>query len=119
MRASKTGVAVLLFALAACGGEDQAGPTEVAVDNAGSASIDATISDGQVKLVFDAVAAGTTSTFKTASFASLSGLTVTVRSEMASVDLSEGRRNVVKIGADGKVVGVTAEQATTTSSEGW
>jgi hypothetical protein len=115
MRALKTCTAVLLFALVACGGGDQAVPTEVAVKNGGSASIDATISDGKAKLVFNAVAAGTTSSFKTASFASLSALTVTVQTQTSSADISEGMRNVVTIGADGKVEGVITELAPTSS----
>jgi hypothetical protein len=117
---SMTWVAVVLVGLLACGGEDEGDPTTVAVTNDGSASIDATLSDGETELSFHGVAAGTTSTFQTASFSSLSSLTMTVAGESSSVDLTEGLQNVVVIDADGKVKAVTAQApASSGGGDGW
>ena len=110
-------VAAVLLALASCGSEED--ETQVAVRNGGSASIDVTIGDGSDELAFTGVAPGTTSSFKTASFGSLSGLTVTVGTQQSDVDLTEGRRNVVDVGADGKVTGVVAQQGGSSEGGGW
>lgn len=98
-------VALVLFVLAACAGDAEE-DTEVAVSNAGTASIDAVVSDGETELRFVSVAANTTSTFQTATFGSLSGLTVSVGNVSSTIALTEGRGNVVNIGADGRVSGV-------------
>jgi hypothetical protein len=101
--AALVGVALLL---AACGKEESSTPTEVAVKNDGTASIDAKVSDGDTELSFANVAAGTTSSFQTASFGALSALTVTVGTQSSTVDLGSGMRNVIEIGADAKVARV-------------
>ena len=89
--------------LAACGKEESSTPTQVAVKNGGTASIDAKVSDGDTELSFDGVAAGTTSSFQTADFGALSALTVTVGTTNSTVDLGSGMRNVIEVGADAKV----------------
>ena len=109
-------VALVLLGLAACSSEED--ETQVAVRNNGAASIDATVSDGDSELSFQAVAAGTTSTFQTATFGALSGLTVSVGSATSTISLTEGKSNVVDIGADGKVSGVSAAVNSGSASEG-
>jgi hypothetical protein len=98
-------VVLVLVVLAACAG-DAGDETEVAVSNAGTASIDAVVSDGETELRFMGVAANTTSTFQAATFGSLSALTVSVGNVTSMIALTEGRSNVVNIGADGRVSGV-------------
>ena len=110
-------VALVLYVLAACAG-DAEDETEIAVSNAGTASIDAEVSDGEAKLRFEGVAANTTSSFQVASFGTLSGLTVSVGSVTSTISLTEGSGNVVSIGADGKVSGVVLRASTGIESGG-
>ena len=110
-------VALVLFVLAACAG-DAEDETEVAVSNAGTASIDAVVSDGEAELSFASVAANTTSSFQVANFGSLSGLTVSVGNVTSTISLTEGRSNVVNVGADGKVSGVVVRVSTGSESGG-
>ena len=93
-------VVLVLLVFAGCG-SDEAGDTQVAVSNGGTASIDAVVSDG------DTVAASTTSSFQLAAFGSVSALTVSVGNVTSTANLTEGRSNVINIGADGKVSGVS------------
>jgi UDP-N-acetylmuramyl pentapeptide phosphotransferase/UDP-N-acetylglucosamine-1-phosphate transferase len=97
-------VALVLLVFASCGSEED--ETQIAVKNSGMASISAAVSDGHTELRFDGVPAAATSPFQTATFGSPSGLTVSVASATSMIALTEGARNVVDIGADGKVVGV-------------
>ena len=123
-RQATSWAALVLVVIAACGGEeaDDAAATQVAVTNEGSASIDATLSDGETELSFEGIAAGTTSGFQTASFDSLAQLTVTVGSATSRVDLGEGLLNVVSIGQGGEVSGVAATAPPSSGGgqdEGW
>jgi hypothetical protein len=98
------GIALVMLVLVSCSSEED--ETQLAVRNSGAASVSAAVSDGDTELRFDGVAAGTTSTFQTAVFGSLSGLTVRVGNVTSSIGLTEGERNVVDLGADGKVSSV-------------
>jgi hypothetical protein len=110
-------VLLWLIILAACAGEDDV--TEVAIHNLGTGPIDATVSDGKAPLEFAGVAAGTTSTFQTASFASLSGIMVSVGSVTSTTALTAAARNVVDIAADGKVAGVRVQVVAGGSQAAW
>lgn len=116
-----TFAAAMWVVLAACGDEAGDAQTQLAVRNGGSASIDATVSDGETELSFTGIAAGTTSNFQTATFGSLSALTVTVGTQTSSAELSEGEQNVVHVGADGKVERVvhTPAPAGGGNDDGW
>lgn len=107
-------VSLLLLLVTACATEET--DTQVAVKNQGSNSIDATISDGKTELEFMAVAAGTASMFQVATFGSLSALTVQVGDVSSTIELSEGKFNLVAVSPDSKVadVSVVAVSATTT-----
>lgn len=95
----------MLIALAACG-DDAA--TEVAIKNGSKADIDVIMSDGQTDLMFQGVAPGTTTSFKTVSFSTLTGLMVKVGAETSTANLTDGMLNVVTIGEDNKVKSVMA-----------
>ena len=120
-RSTKWAALVVVVAFAACGKESDDGATVVAINNGGTASVDAVISDGDTELTFDDVAPGTTSGFQTASFASLSALTVTVGSTTSNADLNAGARNVVNLGADGRVDRVVTQAAPSSGGgdDGW
>ena len=109
MRMITCAAMVVLVGLVACGKEESATPTQVAINNTGTASINAKVSDGDTEMSFASVAAGTTSSFQTAHFGALSALTVTVGTQTSTVDLGSGVRNVIKVGADAKVAGVEHE----------
>ena len=111
------GIALALHVLTACAGDAQ-DETEIAVSNAGTASIDAVVSDGDAELRFAGVAASTTSNFQVADFGSLSGLTVSVGSVKSTISLTEGSGNVVNIGADGKVSSVVVRASIGSESGG-
>jgi hypothetical protein len=106
-----------LIILAACASEDVA--AEVAIHNLGTDPIDATVSDGKAPLEFAGVAAGTTSTFQTVSFASLSGIMVSVGSVTSTTTLTAAARNVVDVAADGKVSGVRVQVIAGGSQAAW
>ena len=98
-------VVLVLLVFAGCG-SDEAGDTQVAVSNGGTASI-------------DAVAASTTSSFQLAAFGSVSALTVSVGNVTSTANLTEGRSNVINIGADGKVSGVSVPVSSGSEGGGW
>jgi hypothetical protein len=110
-------VLLWLIVLAACASEDAA--TEVAIHNLGTSPIDATVSDGKAPLEFAGVAAGTTSTFQTASFASLSGIMVSVGSVTSTTALTAAARNVVDVAADGTVGVVHVQVIASGSQAAW
>lgn len=109
---------VLLLGIATCASEGE-GETRVAVRNGGAASIDAAVSDGDTELLFEGVAAGTTSIFQSAPFGSLSGLMVSVGSATSTIDLRAGESNIVDIGVDGKVTNVTVAVPVASEGGGW
>ena len=111
-------VVLVLLVFAGCG-SDEAGDTQVAVSNGGTASIDAVVSDGDMELRFDAVAASATSSFQLAAFGSVSALTVSVGNVTSTANLTEGRSNVINIGADGKVSGVSVPVSSGSEGGGW
>lgn len=121
-RATKWAALVVVVSFAACGKEsDGDDATVVAINNGGTASVDALISDGDTELTFSDVPPGTTSGFQTASFAALTALTVTVGNTTSNADLSAGARNVVNLGADGRVDRVVTQAAPSSGSgdDGW
>ena len=97
----------MLIALAACGDDAS---TEAAIKNGSKADIDAIITDGQTELLFQGVAPGTTSNFKTVGFSTLTALTVKVGTQTSTANLTDGMMNVVTIGEDGTVKSVVATQ---------
>jgi hypothetical protein len=121
-RATKWAALVVLLSFAACGKEsDGDDATVVAINNGGTAAVDAVISDGDTELTFSDVAPGTTSGFQTATFGSLSALTVTVGSTTSNADLNAGARNVVNLAADGRVDRVVTQAAPSSGGgdDGW
>ena len=107
-----------LLTLAACSNEEA--ETLVAVTNQSEETISVALSDGQTELMFENVAASTTSTFQTAKFASYAAVEVIVGNDTNHLDLFEGETNVIVIGADGEVRGVRrAASAPATETGGW
>ena len=73
-----------------------------------------------VLLVFaGCVAASATSSFQLAAFGSVSALTVSVGNVTSTANLTEGRSNVINIGADGKVSGVSVPVSSGSEGGGW
>jgi redox-regulated HSP33 family molecular chaperone len=111
-------LAALVLAAAACTNEEAS--TQVAVRNSGDASIDAILGDGDSEMRFEAVAAGTTTSFRTFELDSVSGVTVGVGTQSSTVDLFDGDRNIIDVGPDSRVVRVTRPaRSSGSSSGGW
>jgi hypothetical protein len=114
-----TGAAALVFLLATCGGSEEV-ETHIAVRYvANGGLLDATVSDGSAELRFEGIAAGVTSNFQLATFASLADLAVRVGNVTSTVDLTEGASNIIDIDGAGKVTGVFVPFGGSETGGGW